>query len=419
MKDKTVGLDESELNARGDHVRPSDGRRSLKRESPDYSHRVCQLDNAATSPLAPGVYEAMDEWYQKRNIGNPGSLHTNGVRARKAVENAREQVAALINANPDEIYFTSCGTESNNTWFRLLMRGDDLCQVYTSRIEHKSILEPLAESDFVIPTKVKVDKNGVVDLNYMKEWLKLPKRTPTSVSVMWVNNEIGTVEPIREIGELCQEHSVLFHTDAVQAAGHVPIDVKANYIDALSMSGHKFGAPLGIGALYISDKVRTNTPLIVGGGQERGLRAGTENVPGIVGMGVAAEYAMRTLDDHRDMWKTYRELMLEGLSELLPGQFTVNGGDKFSNILSLTFPGAQSESLLLLLDQEDVYVSAGAACSAGSGSPSHVLTAIGLSDALAACTIRISMGFDTTRSEIVEATKKIAKCVERVKSFQP
>lgn len=156
-----------------------------------------------------------------------------------------------------------------------------------------------------------------------------------------------------------------------QAAGHVPIDVQANYIDALSMSGHKFGSPLGIGALYISDKVRTNMPLIVGGGQERGLRAGTENVAGIVGMGVAAEYAMRTLDDHRDMWKTYRELMLEGLSELLPGQFTVNGGDEFSSILSLTFPGVQSESLLLLLDQEDVYVSAGAACSAGAGSPSH------------------------------------------------
>lgn len=361
----------------------------------------------------------MDEWYQKRNVGNPGSLHTNGVRARKAIENAREQVATLINANPDEIYFTSCGTESNNTWFRLLMRGDDLCQVYTSRIEHKSILEPLAESDFVIPTKVKVDKNGVVDLDYMREWLKLPKRTPTSVSIMWVNNELGTVEPIREIGELCQEHSVLFHTDAVQAAGHVPIDVQANYIDALSMSGHKFGSPLGIGALYISDKVRTNMPLIVGGGQERGLRAGTENVAGIVGMGVAAEYTMRTLDDHRDMWKTYRELMLEGLSELLPGQFTVNGGDEFSSILSLTFPGVQSESLLLLLDQEDVYVSAGAACSAGAGSPSHVLTAIGLSDELAACTIRISMGFDTTRSEIVEATKKIAKCVARVKSFHP
>ena len=130
----------------------------------------------------------MDEWYQKRNVGNPGSLHTNGVRARKAVENAREQVAALINANPDEIYFTSCGTEANNTWFRLLMRGDDLCQVYTSRIEHKSILEPLAESDFVIPTKVKVDKNGVVNLDYMREWLRLPKPTPTSVSIMWVNN---------------------------------------------------------------------------------------------------------------------------------------------------------------------------------------------------------------------------------------
>lgn len=380
---------------------------------------IIYLDNAATSPLAPGVYEAMDEWYQKRNVGNPGSLHTNGVRARKAIENAREQVAALINANPDEIYFTSCGTEANNTWFRLLMRGDDLCQVYTSRIEHKSILEPLAESDFVIPTKVKVDKNGVVNLDYMREWLRLPKPTPTSVSIMWVNNELGTVEPVREIGELCQDLSVPFHTDAVQAAGHVPIDVQANYIDALSMSGHKFGSPLGIGALYISDKVRTNMPLIVGGGQERGLRAGTENVAGIVGMGVAAEYAMRTLDDHRDMWKTYRELMLEGLSELLPGQFTVNGGDEFSSILSLTFPGVQSESLLLLLDQEDVYVSAGAACSAGAGSPSHVLTAIGLSDELAACTIRISMGFDTTRSEIVEATKKIAKCVARVKSFHP
>lgn len=234
---------------------------------------------------------------------------------------------------------------------------------------------------------------------------------------MWVNNELGTVEPIREIGELCQDLSVLFHTDAVQAAGHVPIDVQANYIDALSMSGHKFGSPLGIGALYISDKVRTNMPLIVGGGQERGLRAGTENVAGIVGMGVAAEYAMRTLDDHRDMWKTYRELMLEGLSELLPGQFTVNGGDEFSSILSLTFPGVQSESLLLLLDQEDVYVSAGAACSAGAGSPSHVLTAIGLSDELAACTIRISMGFETTQDEVIEATKKIARCVEQVKAF--
>lgn len=379
------------------------------------------LDNAATSPIFPEVLEAVLPWFQPERVGNPGSIHTQGSNAHNAIEQARGQVARMIGANPAEIFFTSGGTESNNTW--LQCAKDKVVRkpiILTTEVEHHSVTEPIEHSVYHRAEYVKVYHDGSVNLEDLERLLQLHREEVGGVSIMWVNNELGTVNPIKEIGTLCKKYNVLFHSDAVQAAGHVAMDVHDCGVDFLSLSGHKFGAPLGVGVLYINSSVHKR-PLIVGGGQEREMRGGTENVPGIVGIGRAAEIVTDRLTVNKQLWGYYRSTFLTELSKEMYGEFKINGDTEnyTSNIISMTIPGVNSESLLLLLDQQDVYISAGSACSAASSEPSHVLRGVGISDEDAACTVRISMGFEPSYTDIMQAAKIISDTVHRLKSMYP
>jgi len=377
------------------------------------------LDHAATTHVHPEVLKQMLPWFQPDHVGNPGSIHTQGVMAYQAIENARKQVARMINADPSEVYFTSGGTESNNAWIKNLSRRI----IITTEIEHHSILEPVEKgvvsAAYTRAVFVKVNSSGVVDLDDLKEKLEKYRGITGAVSIMWVNNELGTINPMAEIGDLCDTYNVPFHADAVQAAGHVDIDVNACQVDMLSLSGHKFGAPMGTGILYIRNGI-FRKPLIYGGGQERGVRGGTENVPGIVGLGAAAELVTKNLYDWQKQWYVLRQVFFENIMRNMDvEEYIINGGERdvAYNIISLTLPGVESESLLLHLDKEDICVSAGSACSAASADPSHVLLGIGLSRELAASTIRISMGVSTTAEEMKTAAETIASTVHYLKSL--
>ena len=320
----------------------------------------------------------------------------------------------MIGADPTEIYFTSGGTESNNAW----LKGFKGRYLFTTEVEHDSVLEPLYQNDGACPVNhLELNKDGSVNLEEFEQLLSEFDNTGDAASIMWVNNELGTVNPMKKIGALCKKYNMLFHADAVQAAGHVPMNVKDCGIDFCSLSGHKFGAPLGVGVLYISRSVDKH-PWILGGGQENGLRGGTENVPGIVGIGKAAEIVTSRLSDWMFRWSVLRYNFLTTLDIKMPNGFYVNGSENStSNIISLTIPGVNSESLLLLLDQQDIYLSAGSACSAASSKSSHVLKGIGLSDEDAACTVRISMGYETTVEEMVKVADAIVDVSARLKSI--
>ena len=376
------------------------------------------LDHAATTPIHPEVLKQMLQWLQPDHVGNPSSIHSQGVRAHQAIEKARRQVARMINADPSEIYFTSGGTESNNAWIKNLNRHI----IITTKVEHHSILEPvencIISAAYSRPVFVKVDTTGAVDLEDLKAKLDQYHGIVGAVSVMWVNNELGTINPIKNIGTLCKTYNVPFHVDAIQAAGHVSMDVKACHIDMLSLSGHKFGAPMGTGILYIRSDI-PKKPFIYGGGQECGIRGGTENVPGIVALGAAAELVVKNLSVWRDKWQSLRKIFFDSLAiHMEPDEYSINGGDNTAlNIISLTVPGVNSEAMVLRLDQDDICVSAGSACSAGSPNPSHVLMGVGLPEELAASTIRISMGTDTTADEMRTAAKAIAAAAKSLKSM--
>lgn len=376
------------------------------------------LDHAATTPVHPEVLKQMLQWLQPDYVGNPSSIHSQGVRAHQAIEKARRQVARMINADPSEIYFTSGGTESNNAWIKNLNRHI----IITTKVEHHSILEPVEKcvisAAYARPIFAKVDIAGAVDLEDLKAKLDQYHGIVGAVSVMWVNNELGTINPIKDIGTLCKTYNVPFHVDAIQAAGHVPMDVKACHIDMLSLSGHKFGAPMGTGILYIRSDI-PKKPFIYGGGQECGIRGGTENVPGIIALGVAAELVVKNLNVWRDKWQSLRKVFFDSLAiHMEPDEYSINGGNNTAlNIISLTVPGVNSEAMVLRLDQDDICVSAGSACSAGSPNPSHVLMGAGLPEELAASTIRISMGIDTTADEMRTAAKAIAAAAKSLKSM--
>lgn len=368
------------------------------------------LDHAATTPTFPEVLEAMLPWFQADHVGNASSIHTQGINALRAVENAREQVAKMINADTSEIFFTSGGTESNNTFARYVM-GE---RVITTKLEHHSVPHPLEEWSHEV-TYVKSLPDGSVDMDDLKHLVGFC--CYKAVSVMWANNELGTINPIEEIATLCKNHGLLLHVDAVQAAGHVPIDVKKCGVDFLSMSGHKFGAPPGVGVFYVRNGV-SKKALISGGGQEYGMRAGTYNVPGIVGLGKAAEIVTRRLPRQIEKWNTQEYVLLNELDKAMLGEYRQNAAVlRTHNIISITIPGVNSEALLLLLDQKEIYLSAGSACSASDSVPSHVLKGIGLSDEDAASTVRISLGYDNTADEMVETAQAIAETTHRLKSM--
>ena len=377
------------------------------------------LDNAATTRVRPEAVQAalpiMTEIY-----GNPSSIHSFGREAKKALEKARCQVAAAIGAKKEEIYFTAGGSESDNWALKgvahtLSSKGK---HIITTAIEHHAILHTCAalEKEGFTVTYLPVDEYGRVTAEQVEKAL-----TPETilVSVMMVNNEIGTVEPIAEIGAVCKAHKVLFHTDAVQAVGHLPIDVKAMNIDLLSLSGHKFYAPKGTGALYIRTGVRLQN-LIEGGAQERSRRAGTENLPAIVGMGAAIELITAEMPEETPRMTALRDKLIRGILDAIP-ESRLNGHptQRLPGNVNISVRYIEGESLLLSLDMAGIAASSGSACTSGSLDPSHVLLAIGLPHEIAHGSLRFSLGRETTEEQIDYVLEQLPKIVERLRAMSP
>ena len=376
------------------------------------------MDNAATTRVTEPVMEAMRPYFCEI-FGNPMSIHGFGRESRKAVEKARGQVAAALNAQPNEIYFTGCGTESDN-W---AVRGAAYANkakgrhIITSAIEHHAILhtcEQLEKEGFEV-TYLPVDEFGVVDMEALRNAVR---PDTTLISIMAANNEIGTIQPIEEIAKIAKEHHILFHTDAVQAIGSIHFDVKKMGIDMLSMSGHKFHSPKGVGALY----VRKGFPLvniIEGGAQERGKRAGTENIPAICGMAAAMKEACEHIDENAAKVSAMRDKLIEGLSKI--PHSAVNGDlvHRLPGNVSFCFEGIEGESLLLLLDQKGICASSGSACTSGSLDPSHVLLAIGRVHDVAHGSLRLSLCEWNTMEEMDHILKCVPEVVEYLRSMSP
>ena len=361
--------------------------------------RRIYLDNAATTAVSPAVVEAMLPFFTQV-YGNASSVHTAGREAKRALEAARRQVVKAIHAAvPQEIYFTAGGSESDNWAIKGVALARRTGHIITTAIEHHAVLHTcqwLEKQGFAV-TCLPVDEYGRVTAAQVEKALQ---PDTILVSVMMANNEVGTVEPIAEIGALCRARGILFHTDAVQAVGALPIDVQAMNIDLLSLSGHKFHGPKGVGALYIRKGVKIDN-LVHGGAQERGFRAGTENLPGIVGLGKAIEMADAALAENAARMTALRDRLIQGLMEAVPGT-RLNGHptQRLPNNVNLSFAGVEGEALLLRLDLAGVAGSAGSACTSGTLDPSHVLMALGLSETAANGALRLTLGTDTTREDI-------------------
>jgi cysteine desulfurase len=377
------------------------------------------LDFNATTPVEPAVLDAMLPYFSA-DFGNAASIHTPGQRARAAVETAREQVAALIGARPQEIVFTSGGTESDNHAIFGIVEaaGGHDKHVVTSTIEHEAVLNACQalEKRGMKVTYLPVDSHGQIALNELRRALR-PETV--LITIMHANNELGTVQPVEEIGRLAQEADIYFHTDAVQSAGKIPIDVTALQVDLLSLSGHKFYAPKGIGALYIRGGTRLRQ-LLYGGHHQRGFRPGTENVAGIVGLGKAAEIARRSLAGDAKRVALLRDNLQRGLLERVP-QSRVNAAaaQRTPNTTNLIFPGVEGEALLIALDLKGLACSTGAACSSGAVEPSHVLTAIGLPPEEARASLRFSLGRHTTPADIDFALSVVPAAVAQLRELSP
>ena len=378
--------------------------------------RKVYLDNAATTALSPKVLEKMMP-YLTDIYGNASSPHSFGQTARIGVEHAREQVARAINADPSEIVFTGCGTESDNTVLfgvaeRYAKKGD---HIITTNVEHHAILHSCAalEKKGIKVTYLPVDKDGLVTPEQVRD--AITDKT-ILVSVMFANNEVGTIMPIPEIAAVCHEKGVLFHTDAVQAAGHIPIDVKAMGIDMLSISGHKFHGPKGVGVLYERKGIRLPS-YIIGGEQEKGRRAGTENVAGIVGLGEALELAVTNMSETSARMTRMRDRLIEGIEATIP-EVKLNGHrtKRLPNNVNFSIKYIEGESILLMLDMAGIAASSGSACTSGSLEPSHVLSAMGLSPDTARSSVRFSLGRDNTAEEIDRVLAVLPPIVEDLRA---
>ncbi len=373
------------------------------------------LDSNATTRVDPAVVEAMMP-YLTQEYGNPSSAYSLGARAGKAVATAREQVAALLGCEPEEIVFTSCGTEANNTAIQSALLNDpDRQQVITTTVEHSSIMkqcEALARRGYGI-TWLGVDEAGQIDLDALE---KAIHADTAIVSIMMANNETGVLFPMEEIAERVRAKGAFFHTDAVQAIGKVPLRLSETKVNFLSLSGHKLHCPKGVGALYINRRTRFN-PFLLGGSQEENRRAGTENVAGIVALGKAAELAADALASEATTVKALRDRFESTLLSQISG--TRLNGDalhRLPNTSNLAFEGVESETLLLLLDRAGVCCSAGSACTAGSIHPSHVLRAMGCSTERARSSLRFSFSRFNTEAEVDDAVRIVSAAVEKVRS---
>ena len=381
--------------------------------------RKVYLDNAATTALSPKVLEKMMP-YLTDIYGNASSPHSFGQTARIGVEHAREQVARAINADPSEIVFTGCGTESDNTVLfgvaeRYAKKGD---HIITTNVEHHAILHSCAalEKKGIKVTYLPVDKDGLITPEQVRD--AITDKT-ILVSVMFANNEVGTIMPIPEIAAVCHEKGVLFHTDAVQAAGHVPIDVKAMGIDMLSISGHKFHGPKGVGVLYERKGIRLPS-YIIGGEQEKGRRAGTENVAGIVGLGEALELAVTNMSETSARMTRMRDRLIEGIEATIP-EVKLNGHrtKRLPNNVNFSIKYIEGESILLMLDMAGIAASSGSACTSGSLDPSHVLLALGLTHEVAHGSVRLTLGDDTTDEDIDYVLETLPKVAHRLRAMSP
>ncbi|MDX1441336.1 MAG: cysteine desulfurase family protein [Nitrosopumilaceae archaeon] len=375
------------------------------------------LDNAASTKISPEVFEEMLP-YLKEQFGNPSSIHRYGRFARRAIEKARKQVAELINADPSEILFTSGGTESNNTALYGITTKTPTSRIITSSIEHDAILEPckkLEKEGFDV-RYLPVDKFGLIDPLILKENLS---ENTSLVSIMMANNEVGTLEPITEFVKICQESDVPFHTDAVQAAGKVPINVKELGIDLLSISSHKINGPKGIGALYIKKGLKIN-PIILGGGQEKGLRSGTENVANIVGFGKACEISKNNLTDNITKMKNLTNYLSKKINEKI-SDVSINGHKerRLPNNIHLTLLGVNGEDLLIKLDEHGIAASTGSACSVNTQKASHVLQAMGFSHEQITGSLRLTVDKSNTIGEMEKTIEILKKVVDELRSVSP
>ena len=377
------------------------------------------LDNNATTPVRPEVLEAMLPFFREQ-FGNPSSVHWAGRAVSGAVEKAREQVAGLINATPAEIVFVASGSEGDD--FAVKGTADALREkgnhIITTAVEHPAVLETcrfLEKRGYEV-TFLPVDSDGMLDLALLEKAI-----TPKTIliSAMWGNNETGTLFPIEEIGAIARKHRVRFHTDAVQAVGKVPVDVQKAQVDLLVLSGHKIGAPKGVGAIYIRKGTRM-TPLIHGGHQERNRRAGTHNVAGIVGLGLACELAGRELTEKMDRVKALRDRLEKGIAERIP-DIKLNGHPekRLPNTLNVSFAYIEGESLLLNLDMKGIAASSGSACTSGSLEPSHVMGAMCVEVTLAHSSTRFSLGAETTQEEIDYVLEVLPPIVQRLREMSP
>lgn len=379
------------------------------------------LDNNATTAVEPAVLEAMLPFFSG-DFGNASSIHTFGQRARSAVETARERIAALLNARPAEIVFTSGGTESDNhAIFGIAQASLPLqpgTHIITTSIEHEAVLNTCQalEKLGACVTYLPVNRDGLIDLQQLRDAIRAGT---VLITVMHANNELGTIQPLEEIGEIAAAADIYFHSDAVQSVGKIPVDVKALQVDLLSLSGHKFYAPKGVGALFIKNGTRLRQ-LLFGGHHQRGFRPGTENVAGIVGLGKAAELAKLSQADDAARIAKLRDKLESGLLARVPHSFANSASaPRTPNTSNIVVPGIEGEAMIISLDLKGVACSTGAACSSGAIEPSHVLTAIGLSASDARASIRFSLGRHTSDAEIDAALEIVPAAAAQLRELSP
>lgn len=376
-------------------------------------------DNAATTKMSEKAIETMVS-LMKDTYGNPSSLYEFGQKSKEVLEEARAKVAAAIGANPKEIYFTSGGSESDNQAINSAAKAGALAgkkHIISSAFEHHAVLHTLnrlKKEGFDI-TLLDVHENGLIDPKEVEDAIR---EDTCLVTIMFANNEIGTIEPIREIGEVCKKHGVTFHTDAVQAIGHIPVNVVDDNIDMLSASAHKFHGPKGVGFLYVRKGIRLFN-LIEGGAQEKGKRAGTENVPGIAAMAVALEDAVANLDTYAKVVTAKRDRIIEGISEISHSALNGDAIKRLPGNVNFCFEGIEGESILLLLDDKGIAASSGSACTSGSLDPSHVLLAIGRVHDVAHGSLRLTIDESTTDEEVETIITSVKEVVEYLRGFSP
>lgn len=383
------------------------------------TEKTIYLDNAATTKMSKSAINAMLP-YMDSIYGNPSSLHSVGQKANEALVNARERIAKLLGCEAREITFTSGGSEADNQAIVSAARfgkSKGKKHIISTVFEHHAVLHTLSklEKEGFDVTLLDVHENGLVTPEQVAETIR---EDTCLVTIMYANNEIGTVQPIKEIGAVCREKGVIFHTDAVQVAGHLHIDVKEQNIDMLSLSAHKFHGPKGIGALYARKGIRL-TSLIEGGAQERGKRAGTENIPAIMGMAAALEESCSRIDENAEKLTVLRDKLIAGLSEIPHSILNGDAKKRLPGNVNFCFEGIEGESLLLLLDDKGICVSSGSACTSGSLDPSHVLLAIGRVHDIAHGSLRLSLSDENTEEEIEYTISAVKEVVEYLRSISP